>query len=167
MTDVPLIIRPCDPADLPALARSQPIGDGSHQHRLAGQHDGRWLYLLACAPEPVGGCLVHWDGPVLPDVAAALPGCVEVNHLYVLEAARGRGAGRALLEAAERASRARNRALLGLGVGDENPGARRLYLDLGYRPTGVRFSVDYEYLDVTGRPVAASETGDFLTKPLE
>lgn len=161
----PLLIRPCTPADLPSLARSQPIGGGGHENRLAGQDDGRWLYLLACAPEPIGGCLVNW-APVLPTVAAALPDCVELNHLYVLGDFRGNGAGRALLDAAERAARERRRSLIGLGVSDENAGARRLYLSLGYRESGVRWAVDYEYLDAAGRPVAASETGDFLTKPL-
>jgi hypothetical protein len=60
----------------------------------------------------------------------------------------------------------RRRTTIGLGVGDDNPRARKLYLSLGYAPSGVRYAVDYEYLDEVGEPVAAHEAGDFLIKSL-
>ena len=37
---------------------------------------------------------------------------------------------------------------------------------LGYAPSGVRYAVDYEYLDEAGEPVSAHEAGDFLIKSL-
>jgi len=157
--------RPCRAADLPALDTVLPLGN-AHRERLDGQAAGRWLYLIALAPGVVGHCLVHWRGPTMDTVRAELPDCVEVNHLYVAEQARGRGAGRALLAEAERATVVRRRSTIGLGVGDDNPRARRLYTSLGYVPSGARYAVEYAYLDATGRSVQAHEAGDFLIKSL-
>lgn len=160
-----MLARPCRAADLPALDAVLPLAD-THAWRLERQQAGRWLYLIAFAPGVVGHCLVHWHGPTIAGVRAALPECVEINHLFVAEHARGRGAGHALIGAAERAAAARQRTSIGLGVGDDNPRARRLYLSLGYAPSGVRYAVDYEYLDGAGRAVPAHEAGDFLVKSL-
>ena len=55
-----------------------------------------------------------------------------IYDLYVEPAWRGHGVGRALLEAAEAASRARGDAELGLTVADHNQGAKRLYHALGF-----------------------------------
>jgi len=166
MTGVTGWVRECRAADLPALAAVFPLGN-AHLERLDGQNAGRWLYLVAFSAEAVvGHCLVHWNGPTLDGVRAALPDCVEINHLQVAAQARGRGVGSALLLDAETNAVVRRRSTIGLGVGDDNADARRLYLSLGYAPSGVRYAVDYEYPDEAGEPVAAHEAGDFLIKSL-
>ncbi|HEU5268921.1 MAG TPA: GNAT family N-acetyltransferase [Jatrophihabitans sp.] len=158
-------VRPCRAVDLPALDAAFPLGD-VHRHRIDGQIADRWLYLIAFAPGPVGHCLVHWHGPTILSVRDVLPHCVEINHLYVAEHARGRGSGSALLAEAESSAVVRRRTTIGLGVGDDNPSARRLYTSLGYAPSGARYAVDYEYPDAAGRLVPAHEAGDFLVKSL-
>jgi GNAT superfamily N-acetyltransferase len=165
-----VLARPCRAADLPALDDALPLGD-AHRRRLDGQLEGRWLYLVALMPDgnerrTIGYCMVHWGGPTMESVRAALPDCVEINHLQVAERARGRGAGRALIYAAERAALARRRTTIGLGVGDDNPRARQLYATLGYAQSGVRYVVEYDYLDPAGNSAQACEVGDYLVKSL-
>jgi GNAT superfamily N-acetyltransferase len=124
------------------------------------------LYLVALDPSPVGACLVHWDGPVDDGVRRQLPEVVDVSSLFVAAAARGQGAGQQLIAEAERQSLARGRATVGVGVGDENAGARRLYERLGYAPSGVRYRAEYDYVDDNATVVHVVEEGDFLTKRL-
>jgi GNAT superfamily N-acetyltransferase len=169
-SDTGVLARPCRAADLPRLDDVLPLGD-AHRRRLDGQLEGRWLYLVALLPHaaerrPIGYCLVHWRGPTMENVRAALPDCVEINHLQVAEPARGRGAGHALINAAERAAAVRRRTTIGLGVGDDNPLARRLYERLGYAPSGIRYVVEYDYLDPAGNTAHAREVGDYLVKSL-
>src|SRR4051794_15842721 len=96
-------VRPCDESDLPLLAQALPLeGRYDHAYRFRGQQAGRWCYLLALEPGPVGACLVHWDGPTHDVVHRLLPDVVEVTSLYVAPHARGRGAGRTLMQDAER-----------------------------------------------------------------
>lgn len=61
-----------------------------------------------------------------------------VSDLVVAEGAEGRGAGRALMAAAEAWSMSRGHRLLTLNVFDENRRARALYERLGYRPDTIR-----------------------------
>lgn len=51
-------------------------------------------------------------------------------------------------------------------VGLENDDARRLYLRLGYLPTGETSTVSYEYLDDDGQLRTATETDAWMTKGL-
>jgi ribosomal protein S18 acetylase RimI-like enzyme len=55
-----------------------------------------------------------------------------LEDLYVLEEARRRGAGRALVEAAMARARERGCRRIGLDCSDDNPGALALYADLGF-----------------------------------
>jgi ribosomal protein S18 acetylase RimI-like enzyme len=152
---------------VPNLGRSLPIGGPyGHAHRLRGQEEGRWLYLVACDPGPVGGCLVQWGGAVDEGVRRQLPDAVEISNLFVAAAARGRGAGRALIEEAERQTRLRGRHMIGVAVGDENLEARRLYERLGYAETGSRYRAEYDYENEQGERLHAVEEGDFLVKQL-
>jgi GNAT superfamily N-acetyltransferase len=95
---------------------------------------------------------LRWPGS--PDTTAQgrSLNCVELGDLAVAEHARGRGAGRMLLEAAEALAAERGHDLIGLEVTVSNPfneGARALYQRQGYRdavspplspaiPTGTR-----------------------------
>lgn len=48
----------------------------------------------------------------------------------------------------------------------DNPAARRLYLRLGYRPTGVLNECTYRYLGPDCRELIAAETSEILVKEL-
>jgi GNAT superfamily N-acetyltransferase len=93
----------------------------------------------------VGELLVAWlDGSVVgdvylyrevheePELRREFPGVPLLNHLEVTPAQQGRGIGAALVHACEAAARARGHDVLILGVGLDNPSAKRLYERLGY-----------------------------------
>jgi ribosomal protein S18 acetylase RimI-like enzyme len=69
---------------------------------------------------------------------------VEVKHLYVLPAARRRGAGSALMAAFETEA-ARRGASIVLETGSRQPESIALYRKRGYRPSG-----KYEAADICG-----------------
>lgn len=82
--------------------------------------------------------------PVLGDVLVLFNRATSVARLYsiaVAESARGQGIGRALVEAAERATWARQRAYLRLEIRADNHPSQRLFEGLGYR----RFATRPEY----------------------
>lgn len=60
----------------------------------------------------------------------------EVKRMFVDEAWRGRGVGRALMETVVAAARARGYATLRLGTLDDMKVAQRLYESLGFQPIG-------------------------------
>lgn len=60
------------------------------------------------------------------------PGVVELKRMYTVPAARGRGVGRAVLEALEAEARRRGFTLARLETGDLLPEAHRLYARAGY-----------------------------------
>jgi ribosomal protein S18 acetylase RimI-like enzyme len=95
-----------------------------------------------------------------------MPNCVEITNAYVVEKARRRGVGRALLAQAELAAAQRGHSMIGVGVGDENANARRLYELIGYVTTGLRYRVEYDYVDAAGQTAHAVETSEFLVKTL-
>ena len=91
----------------------------------------------------------------------------ELGHLEVVGPLWGRGIGTALIRAAEATARrfGHNRLLLGVGV--DNPGARRLYERLGYVDWGHGTIVGtWLERDHDGRPVTLSETCHVLVKRL-
>lgn len=75
------------------------------------------------------------DGFVLARVAAEE---AEILTLAVAPAARGRGLGRALLQAAIRKAHAMGARTMFLEVGVENPSALALYAGLGFVRVGLR-----------------------------
>lgn len=61
---------------------------------------------------------------------------VNIHDLAVLEGNRGKGVGRALLAAVEARARALDCCKVTLEVHENNPRARRLYEEVGFRPSG-------------------------------
>ncbi|MEO9249086.1 GNAT family N-acetyltransferase [Citricoccus nitrophenolicus] len=89
----------------------------------------------------------------------------EIKNVGVLPDLRGQGVGSVLMAEMERWA-ARGHTAVTLRVGLENDDARRLYLRLGYLPTGETSTVSYEYLDDDGQLRTATETDAWMTKGL-
>lgn len=136
---MPLELRPATFDDVPALlVLMEPFNVGERipwrpdaieralRHLLA--HDELGFVLVACEHEQVLGYTVltynydlEWAGLD-----------AFVTELWVSPAARGRGLGEQLLQAAEQRARAAQAHALHLMVRPENEGARRLYAAQGY-----------------------------------
>ncbi len=112
------------------LAREEAFADHVWDERAAGgaggdervtfiaERDGRWIGLATgLAEDPAG------PGPMLVG-------------MFVDPADRGRGVGRALVEAVTAWARARGAGCLSLWVGSANNPAIALYAACGFRPTG-------------------------------
>ena len=97
---------------------------------------------------PGGGFVVLLDDerPVAGGGIKRLDGrACEIKRMYVVPDARGRGLGRALLDALEDLARDLGYALARLDTGARQPGAQRMYERAGYRPIA----------DYNGNPYAA------------
>ena len=85
------------------------------------------------------GCLaIEGEAPIGMVVASAAGDEAEILTLAVAPAARGRGVGRALMEAAQQAACKRGARTMFLEVADNNLGARALYAALGFTQAGLR-----------------------------
>jgi ribosomal protein S18 acetylase RimI-like enzyme len=104
--------------------------------------DARAAMAPGLAAHPAAFALLAWDGDAIVGAAVCVWGfstfagrpSLNVHDLAVLPEHRGRGAGRALLEEAERRARARGSAKLTLEVHHSNEGAKRLYARFGFGP---------------------------------
>lgn len=89
---------------------------------------------LRCLGAVAGGVVV---GKVVVDFALDRPMRIPlIAELEVRPDVRRRGIGAGLVRAAERAIAGRGYQVASIAVDDDNFGARRLYLRLGYRPVG-------------------------------
>jgi [ribosomal protein S18]-alanine N-acetyltransferase len=120
-----VVILPPD-ADTSALARL-------HAACFAQNWDATALTSLLAGPGTFG--FHHQDGFVL---ARTIGGEAEILTLAVTPAARRRGIGRALLEAAIVKARAMGATVLFLEVGADNLAALALYAGLGFAQVGTR-----------------------------
>jgi GNAT superfamily N-acetyltransferase len=116
---------------------------------------------------PVGDVFLDRDPAEESEIRRWLPGVPRLNHLEVLGPVQRRGIGTALLRAGEATARQLGHRRVALGVGVDNPGARRLYERLGYIDWG-HGSIVGSYLDRDhdGPPVTITETIDMLVKRL-
>ena len=160
-------IRSGSVADLDALSAALGQRDYFTDH-LARQDDGRGVLLVAWLDgRPVGDGFLSWEPAEDPQVRRRLPGLPELGHLEVVGPLWGRGIGTALIRAAEATARRFGHDRLLLGVGVDNPGARRLYERLGYVDWGHGTIVGtWLERDHDGRPVTLSETCHVLVKRL-
>jgi len=138
-----------------------------HRRRFAQQFEGNVVYLVAWYDEvPVGHVLLKWAGAT-EAALATLRECPDLEDLYVGAPFRSRGVGSQLLTAAEALATERGFAQLGLAVGIDNPRARALYEQRGYRDAGLGvYPNRWSSLDRTGQTQWHEETCFYLTKPL-
>ena len=168
-------VRVLTAADLPVLTAAFPEPRSPvnrHVARFALQESGDVTCLVAWNEDsPVGWVFARWPGRNggLTEHAIALA-CVEFGDLFVAEDARGRGAGRALVEAVEALARQSGFNLVGLEVTLANPFnelARGLCERMGYEDSGFPpFISGYTYWDEHGQPQRDEELHRYLTKHL-
>jgi len=142
------------------------VDHGREAHH-ARQSDGQATYLVAWRDEePLGSGMLQWTGCVGPSARCAFPGAVELNHLQVRPHLRGQGVERLLIGAAEALAAQGGRNQLAVGVSDENRDAERLYVRLGYRPTGVFDVTEYDWADDDGVVHHEIERDQLLVKEI-
>jgi len=160
-------IRPASDADLATLVAV--LGERHwFTDRLARQQRGGGVVLVAWLEgRPVGEVFLECEPAKEPEVRRQLPGVPRLDHLEVAGLFQGRGIGTALIRAAEDSARQLGHERIALGVGLDNPKARRLYERLGYADWGHGTVVAtwVEYPD-DGPPVTLSEVCDMLVKRL-
>jgi ribosomal protein S18 acetylase RimI-like enzyme len=122
-----------------AALRDAPQAFASTYEREAAFTEADWLRwisrgdtFLAYAPElgaaPVG-IVSEYEGE---------PGTIELISMWISPEARGRGIGRALVEAVLGQARAKSMTRVHLWVAESNRSARLLYERCGFRPTAER-----------------------------
>jgi GNAT superfamily N-acetyltransferase len=160
-------IRPASDAELATLVAV--LGERHwFTDRLARQQRGGGVVLVAWLEgRPVGEVCLECEAATEPEVRRHLPGVPRLDHLEVPGPLHGRGIGTALIDAAEGTARQLGHERIALGVGLDNPKARRLYERLGYADWGHGTVVGswVEYPD-DGPPVTLSEVCDILVKRL-
>ena len=160
-------VRPASDADLATLVAV--LGERNwFTDRLARQQRGGGVLLVAWLDgRPVGEVFVECEPANEPEVRRRLPGVPRLDHLEVLGPLWGQGIRTALIRAAEASARQLGHQRIALGVGLDNPKARRLYERLGYADWGHGTVVGtwVEYPD-DGPPVTLSEVCDMLIKRL-
>ena len=135
---------------------------------LVKQRAGGGVLLVAWLDGwPVGDVFLDGDPAEEPEIRRWLPGVPRLNHLEVLGPLQRRGIGTALIRAGEAAARELGHRRVALGVGVDNPDARRLYERLGYADWG-HGSIVGTYLDRDHdcSSVTVTETIDMLVKCL-
>ena len=132
-------IRPIRPEEVP---QALPLFAGYQEfYEVDDHHDQANLAFFTrfCEPSEAGLLLGAWDGDELIGFATiywtfSSANAVDIalmNDLFVLESARGRGVGRALIDACAEAARARGCAQLEWQTAPDNHTAQRLYDSTG------------------------------------
>lgn len=159
-------IRPATQADMDGLiAPAEPAAQHHLRERWATQQQGGGLFLLAHLDGEVVGHTMLFRASKYDEVRDAHD-VAEINalHAYV----QGQGIGTAIIRAAEAIAAGEwSRAGIGLAVGADNPGARRLYERLGYRLLEGDPVIDrWTEKDADGNVVRAhADPCDYLLKP--
>ena len=110
---------------------------------------------------------LHRDPADEPQVRRHLPGVATLVHLEVLGPVQRRGIGTALIRTGEDTARRLGHDRIALGVGLDNPGARRLYERLGYTDWGHGHAVaSWREQRPGSAPVTVTETIAMLVKRL-
>ena len=126
-------IRPASARDLEPLGAVFASERGYFADCLARQEAGSGVLLVAwLGGWPAGDVFLSLGPADQPEVRRHLPGVPLLVHLEVVGRLQRRGIGTALVGAGEDTARRFGHGRIALGVGLDNPGARRLYERLGY-----------------------------------
>ena len=161
-------VKLCIESDLALLNKAIPE-PGYHESRFAFQQDGKGSYLVAWQNGvPVGHLLIKWKGSGT-QVGKYLPDVPELNAIGVWPPEnRSKGIGRQLINKAEAMVKDKGFRQVALAVEIDNPRAKALYEQLGYKDWG-----HGEYFDKwieksnDGREVEHEDPCYYLVKNLE
>jgi GNAT superfamily N-acetyltransferase len=161
-------IRPAAAGDLEPLGAVFASERGFFADCLARQEAGSGVLLVAWLDGwPAGDVFLSLGPADQPELRRHLPGVPMLIHLEVAGRLQRRGIGTALVRGGEDTARRFGRDLIALGVGLDNPGARRLYERLGYTDWGHGPTVASWQEQRPGRaPVTVTQTIDMLVKRL-
>ncbi len=163
-----MCVREVDAIDLARLERDLPSGPAQvHRAHLRSAQTGATTYLAAWQDGRARGAgVIRWSGPLGQEARSRYAEVPEIAHLQVGEAHRGQGVGSALMAAAESVIAGRGHAQVAVGVDQENPRARALYLRLGYQHTGLVDALRYTWVDLDGVKHPEIEHTELLVKDL-
>lgn len=117
------------------------------EHHL-GQRD---VLVAVFNGAPVGQVAIQWrDKPSHPHIP-------DIQSLRVHDIFRGLGIGSRLLAACELDATQRGHTQIGISVGVDNIGARRLYERHGYHAGGQAYEDSWDYIDARGERVLMRE----------
>jgi GNAT superfamily N-acetyltransferase len=161
-------IRPASAGDLERLGAVFASERRFFADCLARQEGGGGVLLVAWLEGwPAGDVFLNLGPADEPEVRRHLPGVPTLVHLEVAGRLQRRGIGTALVGSGEDTARRHGHDRIALGVGLDNPGARRLYERLGYADWGHGHTVTSWREQRPGRaPVTVTETIDMLVKRL-
>lgn len=164
----PLVIEEISPGRIDTARSSfSQAGDQPTPLDLQLQSDGLISILAGWnGTEPVGLCFVHWRGPRDASLAVRWPGVPEIYRLRVARRFRSLGVGTRLIRHAEIMAAQRLMPCIGMGVHDDNPRARELYVRLGYVPDPVPFVDRYTTARSDGQEQRIEARSTFLVKRL-
>jgi len=153
-------------AEADALTRAMDAPAGVYAAHLAAQADGRCTVLVAEVGGRVVGTGMLRREPRDAVVVERLGSVPEISNLQVRPDEQGQGHGTALVEAACARAAADGGTRVGIGVGDDNPGAARLYLRLGFAETGLAYTDHYTFTDAEGVEHHAADDVRYLVRQL-
>lgn len=156
--------------ELEALQAWMPAWNSTeYAKRFAAQGRGELVQIVAWNDErPVGKAMVLFPGYEEYSTSAEREGCGEIRDVGVVEDARRRGVGTALIYELERAVRAHEMRVIGMMVDigrDAGPG-ELLYEKLGYLRAHGPFVSSTNLFDDDGKPIPVGAVMAFLTKSL-
>lgn len=164
----PLVIEELSRGHIEAVRSSFPqAGAQPTPADLQLQSDGSISILVGwTGTEAVGLCFVHWRGPRDASLAVRWPGVPEIYRLRVSRRFQSLGVGTRLIRQAELMAAQRLRQCIGMGVHDDNPRAKELYLRLGYIPDPLPFVDRYTMARSDGQEQGIEARSEFLVKRL-
>ena len=163
-------VRRLSSGDLEALARDLPAWNANeYPKRLAAQERGELVQLAAWqGARALGKAMVLFPVHEEYSVSAEREGSAEVRDVEVVEDARRRGIGTAMIRCLEEATRDRGISRIGMSVaiGSGAGPAELVYGKLGYARVHGPFISSTDLHDDDGRPIPVGAVMAYLVKDL-